>query len=1350
MNRIRITLSIALCAFGGVFLVASFAQLPRGTGQGSAARNVPPRLMTPDAGSDAEDADMPSWMIGRVDKADYLRRRGEHIDMLRGRPHGLDYDPRERAIQQMSEHERALQARLAEHGIDVDAAVPAWVPIGPAPIPNGQTSNVSVPVSGRTVAIAVHPTDANTVYVGTAQGGLYKSTNGGDTWTALFDDVLETLAIGAVTIDPVDSNIVYVGTGEAGFSADSFAGRGMYIIRDANSASPTISGPFRQNGAGADIMTGRATGEIVVPPTNNNILFISTTSGNGGNPNVGSWFNPPVRGIYRSTNAQSDTPTFEKVTITGSGDEDRDVVDMAMDPGDPNVLLATVAGASGDGGIYRTTNALDTTPVWVRTRVLPDGAREGGRAELSFVRNGSTPTVYAAVAERASTALGYTANCTTGGYVIKSTDGGATWGNPLPGSGGYCGTACFYDIAIAARPDDTTVHLGGWARFGTVTGCRSDIMKRSTAGGSFVRNDATLHPDTHAIAIAPSDPNVVYTGNDGGIWRSGDNGTTWVSKNNMTFSATQFQDLALHPFDRHFMIGGTQDNGTNCLSPDGTTWLNCQLGDGGYTTIDRNAFDTTNVTMYHTFANSSGSFIAFERADNTDYSWVLRGCLDGDSTNGLDCNDAVLFYPPMAQGPGNPNTIYFGTDRLYRSTDRGDTMAVVSQGPLQAGVPLTTIGISPQDDNVRIVGNRQGRVWATTTGSATMPEVTGANFPPPNPSSPTRKAIGRAMIDPSNKFTAYITFTSYGLPLGQHVFKTTNLNSATPNWTPSSNGIPDVPVNAMAIDPADSNSIYVGTDIGVYHSSDGGANWTPFGTRLPRVAVFDMEINAVHRILRIATHGRGIYEANIGGIGVAVIRTDNAAITGESCSPANGAIDPNETVTVAYTVKNIGGGPSNPALTVTLRATGGVVNPSAPQNYGAIVANGTATRNFTFTASGACNGTINLTFEVNDGTNTFALPAIDFVLGELVTSTPAFAENFDGVTPPALPPGWTTTSSGAASPWTTTTTFSDSAPNSAAVPGTPVGGETTLTSPIIAIPAAPGNGTNPGVQLTFRNNYNTEFGYDGGVLEISINGGPFSDIIAAGGSFVTGGYKETIGDTDSPLTGRPAWTGNSNGFITSTVNLPASAFGQNAQFRWRTAYDSFVNPPGAGQRIDSISIYAATRVCCLDAPAPMSAVSRKDHNGASFDIDLLTGSRVECRRPGARSSHQMVVSFPQPVTVGSVMVSSKDNAATGFANTSGNEVIVNLANVADGQTLVVTLINVSDGSATGNVPIQMPILLGDSNGDRVVNSGDAQQTRNRSGQETSATNFRSDYNVDGTINSGDATIVRNRSGQFIP
>lgn len=1162
-----------------------------GTGSIEQSINSGPASVSTDPDN---DPDLPPALSGRIDKETYLRLRADYIDMRRGRQHPLASYLRGKAIEKMNNQEAEQKLHFRGSSLTPLLNTSSWTPLGPAPIPNGQTDARPGPVSGRTTAIAVHPTDPNIVYVGTAQGGLYKSTDGGANWTALFDFQLESLSIGAITIDPIDNNIVYIGTGEANFSGDTFAGVGLYIIRDANSSNPTLTGPFRLDDSGQDVFSGRAIGRIVVNPNNNNVIFVCTATGIGGNPSTLP-LAPALRGIYRSTNAHSGNPTFSQIQITGISNN-RSTVDLALDPANPNLLLAAVVAIAGEGGIYRTTNALDATPTFIRTLPLPDFATHG-RAALYLNRNGASLTIYAATGEISSASLGGP-DCTssTAGVLRRSTDSGLTWSTPLADTTGFCGFQCFYDIAVAATPDNQTIYIGGQFR-SDIGSCEPSIIKRSTDGGaSFAPSAVGLHADTHVLAIAPSNPSIVYTGNDGGIWKSTDNGATWINLNNADFSATQFQSLAVHPFDRFFTIGGTQDNGTDCLGPDGITWTTCRGGDGGYTIIDNNAFDTVKVTMYHTFFNLANGPVGYERADNTSFQWIFRGCSGSTANNGFRCADNVLFYAPMEQGPGNPNKIYFGTDRLYRSMDKGDTMSLASQGPLvpsspgaTSGIVLTTIGISPQDDNVRIVCLRNGRVFATTTGSTSMSDVTGANFPPENPDDAGSNSIGRAVIDPNNKFTAYITFTSFSPPLGQQIFKTTNLDSPTPTWVPASSGIPTVPVSSFVVDPQDSNSLYAGTDIGVYHSSDGGANWAPLGTGLPRLAVFDMKINNVQRILRIATHGRGLYEIEIPGQKLPVLRNGGATLVSENCTPFNGSIDPGEDVTVSVTINNIGAGPTS-SLMVTLLGTGGVINQSGPQTYGAIDAGSTASRDFSFTASGICDGMITATFHLQDGTTDYGNIAIMFTLGELVTSAPIITEDFDWIAAPALPTGWTTAHFGTAPLWATTASFNDTPPNSAATGGTALPGDNTIDSPVIPIPTPPAIGVDQAVQLAFSINYNTESGFDGGVLEISINGGAFQDIVTAGGSFASGGYNATIGSTNSVLSGRQAWSGNSGGFIITVVNLPAGAFGQNAQFRWRTAYDKGTNPPLGGMRIDRVSLYTVTRVCCQGACIPEGPV----------------------------------------------------------------------------------------------------------------------------------------------------------------
>jgi hypothetical protein len=304
-----------------------------------------------------------------------------------------------------------------------------------------------------------------------------------------------------------------------------------------------------------------------------------------------------------------------------------------------------------------------------------------------------------------------------------------------------------------------------------------------------------------------------------------------------------------------------------------------------------------------------------------------------------------------------------------------------------------------------------------------------------------------------------------------------------------------------------------------------------------------------------------------------VIVSSGSSIVAESFPP-NGALDPAETMTVDFTLKNTGPGDTT-NLVATLLPTGGVTNPSGPAIYGVIAnSGGTGTQPFTFTVDPSlpCGSSLTATLHLQDGALDLGTVSYTFTLG---AQTIMFSEDFDGVVAPALPAGWTATvATGlATNNWRTVTTTPDTAPNAAFAPDATTVHDVRLDSPVIAVGLAGG-------QLSFRNNYNTESGFDGGVLEISINGGAFTDILAAGGSFVSGGYNRTLSTGFSnPLPGRQAWSGNSNGYITTVVNLPVAAAGQNVQLRWRMGSDSSV--AATGWRVDTIAMTTGYQ-CAFD------------------------------------------------------------------------------------------------------------------------------------------------------------------------
>ena len=304
---------------------------------------------------------------------------------------------------------------------------------------------------------------------------------------------------------------------------------------------------------------------------------------------------------------------------------------------------------------------------------------------------------------------------------------------------------------------------------------------------------------------------------------------------------------------------------------------------------------------------------------------------------------------------------------------------------------------------------------------------------------------------------------------------------------------------------------------------------------------------------------------------------NGSALIKEGCVPPNSAVDPGETVTVDLRLLNSGAAATT-NLVASLAAGGGVTNPSGPQNYGAIAPGGTAIGTYTFNAQSAlqCGGVLTATLQLIDNGN--PLPNVSFSFTAGAKGPPFFTEDFDGVVAPALPAGWIATN--AVNPdnifWVTDTVTPDSPPNDAFVNEPTVVSDKYLDTPPIAI-------SSPGSEVKFRNFYNLESTFDGGVLEVSspnINGGAFTDITAAavGGSFVSGGYNATISTGFmSPIAGRMAWSGNAGSYINTVANLGPNVVGQTIMLRFRMASDT--SATAAGWRIDNVLLNSP--LCCV-------------------------------------------------------------------------------------------------------------------------------------------------------------------------
>ena len=452
---------------------------------------------------DGEEPDMPSFLQNSISKEEFMTKREENIAMYRGIQEGKPFNPQLRvnAIHKLEEQEQK-RAEMPKSNLK-DSLLAAWTELGPNPIPNAQVqTGASTPASGRTIAIAVHPTDANIAYVGTAQGGLFRTLDGGANWTPMIDNAL-SLAVGSVAISPSQPDTVFVGTGEAGFSADSFFGVGLYRIDNASSSTPTITGPLNKDASNNDVFSGRSIGRVIVDPNDPNTIFAVSTSGVGGIINVASNV-LPNRGLFRSTNALSANPTFEKLGVV-SVNENVSIVEAAIDPTNANNLVLSYVDTLGSGGVWTTNNALAPTPTFAKTLALPGTSSSTLRTEFAAQRSsGATAATFYAATGQATTG-------SNGGRLYRSDDGGATWTQRISNS--FCGGQCFYDIAVGVDPTNPErVYLGGTT---------SVTFAFSINGGTtFTASQSGLHTDSHVIAVAPSDPTIVYFGSVGGIYKS--------------------------------------------------------------------------------------------------------------------------------------------------------------------------------------------------------------------------------------------------------------------------------------------------------------------------------------------------------------------------------------------------------------------------------------------------------------------------------------------------------------------------------------------------------------------------------------------------------------------------------------------------------------------------------------------------------------------------------------------------------------------------------------------------------------------------------------------------------------
>jgi uncharacterized protein (TIGR03437 family) len=761
---------------------------------------------------------------------------------------------RMRAFDQLEREEQRLRQRT---GAQLDRATasemmqePAWRPLGPQPIANGNTGAVQRPVSGRVSALALDPgydgAGNRTVYAGAAQGGLWRSRDNGATWTPLIDDQ-PSLAIGSLAIDPSNSNIIYVGTGEGNNSGDSYYGVGLLKSVDGGATWMSITGPVSTIDPPSPAFLNSSVSAIQIDPANPQTIYICTKSAATYGASGGSGAAPlGQRGVWKSTNSGATWRNLDPANGNFNAN------DLALDPQNPNRVFAGIQAQ----GIFRSDSGGEPG-TW---RKLAGGLPTTGLGRIAFALGPPLPpatnaTLYAAIAASSGSALA---------GLFRSTDNGDNWTklNDPPSV-----AQTFYNLTLAVDPVDANIVYFGLVNFyRSADGGQTWVSQM--AGNN--NGESGLHVDQHALAIYPGNRNILFIGNDGGMWRSDSaiaSPMGWQNLN-QTLNTVQFQSVAAHPVDINFLLGGTQDNGTNRFTGN-PAWTRVAGGDGGFALIDQ----SNPSTVYHSFQNSSGNFgprVSFNGGD----TWIERGCRNCAAAPGrMNPTDRVGFYAPMAlhtgftEPPGN--VIYWGTHRLYRSTDTGQTW--IGLGPSADGFGqdltngtgrLSTIAAHPRLDNnasppgeIVWVGTSNGLVQVTTNAGALASAVFTNVVKAPLPN----RFVTDIAPDPDNPQRAYVVYSGFNVSTPNapgHVFVTENLGGS---WRDISGNLPDMPVTSIALDPYRANTIYIGADLGVFQTTDGGATWTRLGNGMPRVATFMLRYHAATRSLIAATHGRGMF-----------------------------------------------------------------------------------------------------------------------------------------------------------------------------------------------------------------------------------------------------------------------------------------------------------------------------------------------------------------------------------------------------------------------------------------------------------------------------------------------------------
>ena len=849
--------------------------------------------------------------------ADHEERRAEWF--LRGRvvPGKSSAELRHRAYQAKMQARAARQARAnAIHANSQSNSQPplsssGWTPLGPVPLASDATGDGFQnynQVSGRATAVAIDPADptGNTVYIGGAQGGVWKSANAATsiadsvTWTAVTDDQA-TLSIGSIVIQPGNSNptqsVILVGTGEADNSADSYFGLGLLRSADGGSTWMLIpsanSGSYSFSGLGATRMA------FSMAQTSTVVAAMAATAEG---ETDGALTSSTYRGLYTSTDAGQ---TWTYNALFSSASEATSATSVVY-----NAAAGLFFAAERYHGFYSSPDGL----TWTRLANQPGaaGLLSAAACPQNYV---TTCPIYrgeiTVVPGRNEMYVWFVSLTSTGEPedkgIWQSENGGASW-TQISDTGvldcgdpdGGCGVAQgFYNLELLAVPNGTTatdlyagaINLYKCSINSSNPTCSSAPFLNLTHvyGCSPLSALAHVHPDQHALAytIPPSGAAVMYFANDGGIYRAL-NGFTGLTTGSCTGtnlfddlnqnlgSMTQFVSFSQHATDANTLLGGTQDNGSpaTATATTSSSWGNVLGGDGGYNAIDPNTGNwftsnpdtgsgTLNIKECASALNCNDSsfseVVSSGDVGGDDGSFYFPYILDPQSTTTLLVGSCRVWSGPRSGGAFTVLSLNF--DTLGVGTCNGDEVntvrALVAGGSANASgsqvIYATTDGLGPNDLSTPIGGN----VWVTTNATAvsgvisTFTNVT-LNGPGGSSINPNQVPISSVAIDTSDATgnTAYVTVMGFTGGPG-HVWQTTNAGNTWTDWTDfgGTEPLPDSPANAVVVDPS-AHMVYVGTDVGVFQSSTFAPAWTELGPTsssqqngfLPNVAVTALAI----------------------------------------------------------------------------------------------------------------------------------------------------------------------------------------------------------------------------------------------------------------------------------------------------------------------------------------------------------------------------------------------------------------------------------------------------------------------------------------------------------------------------